>query len=68
LESTLPEVLILKPLKVPLDSTLFEKRGGGYPVIVNQISDKEICPEEHRDEGSLLGMRSPFGGSHTMCG
>ncbi len=22
--------------------------------MVNQISDKEICPEEHRDEGSLF--------------
>ena len=22
--------------------------------MVNQIFDKEICPEEHRDEGSLL--------------
>jgi hypothetical protein len=28
----------------------FEKRGRGWPVIVNQISDEEICPEEHRDD------------------
>jgi hypothetical protein len=34
-------------------SALFAKntRGGGG---VNQISDEEICPEEHRDEGHLL--------------
>ncbi len=28
--------------------------------MVNQISDKEICPEEHRDEGPLL---NPIGGT-----
>ncbi len=28
--------------------------------MVNQISDKEICPEEHREEGSLLNpLRMP---------
>ena len=38
----------------PLDATLTKNRGGG-PVIVNQISEKEICPEEPPavgDEGS----------------
>jgi hypothetical protein len=33
--------------------------------MVNQISDKEICPEEHRDEGPLFapdeGCLSPQG-------
>ena len=31
-ESTLSEVFILKPLKVPVKSTLFEKQGGGWPL------------------------------------
>ena len=43
----------LTALLNPLDTTLTKNIGGG-PVIVNQTSDKEICPEEHRDEGSLL--------------
>jgi hypothetical protein len=30
-------VLILKQLKVPLESITFEKQGGGYPVMVNQV-------------------------------
>jgi hypothetical protein len=33
-------------------NTYEEHRGRGG-VIVNQIPDEEICPEEHRDEGSL---------------
>src|ERR1700737_133983 len=33
--------------------TLCEKNGG-WGVMANQISDEEICPEEHRDEGPLL--------------
>ena len=37
----------------PSESTLTQNTGGGG-VMVNQISDKEICPEEHRDEGPLL--------------
>src|SRR6266850_4917586 len=28
--------------------------GGGGGVMVNQLSDKDSCPEEHRDEGSLF--------------
>src|SRR5260370_17575810 len=32
----------------------YEKEGRGWPVIVNQESDKDSCPEEHRDEGSLF--------------
>ena len=39
----------------------YEKQGRGWPVIVNQKSDKDSCPacpdpvgEEHRDEGSLF--------------
>src|SRR5258708_4480389 len=32
----------------------YEKQGRGWPVIVNQESDKDSCPEEHRDEGSLF--------------
>jgi len=37
----------------PLDATLMENMGGGG-VMVNQESDKDSCPEEHRDEGSLF--------------
>ncbi len=29
------------------------KNMGGGGLIVNQIPDEGICPEEHRDEGSL---------------
>jgi hypothetical protein len=36
-ESTLLQVLILKQLKVPLESIAFEKQGGGYPIMVNQV-------------------------------
>jgi hypothetical protein len=36
-ESTLLQVLILKQLKVPLESITFEKQGGGYPIMVNQV-------------------------------
>ncbi len=36
----------------PLDATLTKNTGRG-PVIVNQESEKDFCPEEHRDEGSL---------------
>jgi hypothetical protein len=36
----------------PLESTL-TKNVGGRGVMVNQISGKEVCPEEHRDEGSF---------------
>ncbi len=32
----------------------YEKQGRGWPVIVNQESDKDSCPEEHRDEGPLF--------------
>jgi hypothetical protein len=49
----------------PLDATLIKNRGGGVPVMVNQISDKEICRacpehlgEEHRDEGSASSSHS----------
>jgi hypothetical protein len=30
------------------------ENGGGGGLIVNQIPDEGICPEEHRDEGSLF--------------
>jgi hypothetical protein len=30
----------------------YAKSGGGA-IIVNQLSDKDSCPEEHRDEGPL---------------
>jgi hypothetical protein len=36
-ESTFLQVLILKQLKVPLESIAFEKPGEGYPVMVNQL-------------------------------
>src|SRR5260370_13681387 len=41
----------------PLDATLTKNRGWGA-VIVNQESDKDSCPEEHRDEGSLPRVTS----------
>ena|SRR5467141_3627089 len=41
----------------PLDATLTKNQGVG-PVIVNQESDKDSCPEEHRDEGSLPRVTS----------
>src|SRR5260370_8083923 len=31
-----------------------QKHGGRVPVMVNQISDEEICPEEYGDEGPLF--------------
>src|SRR5258708_5561571 len=36
----------------------YDKQGRGWPVIVNQESDKDSCPEEHRDEGSLVTVSS----------
>jgi 16S rRNA (adenine1518-N6/adenine1519-N6)-dimethyltransferase len=39
----------------PLVATLTKNRGVGG-VMVNQISDKGICPEEHRDEGPLFTL------------
>src|SRR5713226_2090697 len=36
----------------------YEKEGRGWPVIVNQESDQDSCPEEHRDEGSLVARSS----------
>ncbi len=36
------------------------KKGGEGGVFVNQESDKESCPEEHRDEGSLLISQEGF--------
>src|SRR2546422_9522346 len=38
----------------------YEKRGRGRPVIVNQESVKDSCPEKHRDEGSLLNAKKHF--------
>jgi hypothetical protein len=29
----------------------YGKQGEGYPVMVNQKSDEDFCPEEHRNEG-----------------
>ena len=37
----------------------FEKRGRGWPVIVNQESDKDSCPEE--SAAALAPSESPFG-------
>ena len=37
-----------------LDATLMKKQGEGGPAIVNQESEKDSCPEEHRDGGSLF--------------
>ena len=42
------------PALTHLNATLTKNMGGRGGVMVNQISDKEICPEEHRDEGPLL--------------
>jgi hypothetical protein len=38
----------------------YEKGGRGWPVIVNQESVKDSCPEKHRDEGSLLSVNKHF--------
>src|SRR5260370_10970817 len=38
----------------------YEKGGRGLPVIVNQESVKDSCPEKHRDEGSLLNANKHF--------
>ena len=41
-----------------LDATLMKKQGEGGPAIVNQESEKDSCPEEHREEGPCcLGVR-----------
>jgi hypothetical protein len=53
LESALIEVLIPENLKLFGMNTYKKYRGGGG-LIVNQIPDEGICPEEHRDEGSLF--------------
>ena len=37
----------------------YKKQGGGVPVIVNQESDEDSCPEVHRDEGTLCGTAIP---------
>src|SRR5260370_22318043 len=38
----------------------YEKRGRGWPVIVNQESVKDSWPEKHRDERSLLNAKKHF--------
>jgi hypothetical protein len=43
-----------KALYPLLKSTLLKNRGRGWPVIVNQKSGKDFCPEEHRDERTSL--------------
>ena len=48
-----------KSLSKQTTSTLFrvidlQKTQGEGRVMVNQLSDKDSCPEKHRDEGSLL--------------
>src|SRR5260370_394742 len=40
-------------LAKPFRCNTYKKHGAGVSVMVNQISDEEICPEEHRDEGPL---------------
>src|SRR5260370_680323 len=42
-----------RELKTVWNQHLQKNRGEGG-LIVNQISDEGICPEEHRDEGSLF--------------
>src|SRR5712664_1285375 len=34
----------------PFRCNTYKKHGVGVPVMINQISVQEICPEEHRDE------------------
>src|SRR5258708_6015232 len=43
-----------KQLYLPLESTLMKKRGRGVQLLLTRISDKEFCPEEHRDEASFF--------------
>jgi len=38
----------------PLDSTLTKAPRGEGSIIVNQISDEEICPDERSEEGPLF--------------
>src|SRR6266849_5740731 len=63
LDATLPSTLVcvankgLREIVSPLDATLAKNRGVGA-VMVNQESDKDSCPEEHRDEGSLPRVTS----------
>ena len=38
----------------PFRCNIYKKHGVRVPVMVNQISDEEICPEEYGDEGPLL--------------
>src|SRR6266446_4207083 len=52
----------------PLDATLTKNQGVG-PVIVNQESDEDSCPVEHRDEGSLprVTSRKSWITKHEIC-
>src|SRR5712692_8475923 len=43
-------------LAKPFRCNTYKKQGGGVPVMVNQISDEEICPKEHRDEGPVFSL------------
>ena len=60
LESTLPippVTVLSKPLiaaRFPLESTLTKKPRRAGAIIVNQISDEEICPDERSEEGPLF--------------
>src|SRR2546428_691093 len=45
-----------KQLYLPLKSTLVKNRGRGGRLLLTRFPMKEICPEEHRDEGLLLAL------------
>ncbi len=53
LESTVTQVFIPLHLNFPRINT-YEKPGGRVLIIVNQISDEEICPDERREERPLF--------------
>src|SRR5258708_36843255 len=43
-----------KQLYPPLESTLMKKGGRGVQLLLTRFSDKEFCPEEHRDKASFF--------------
>src|SRR6266567_911938 len=44
----------------PLESTLMKNGGRGVQLLLTRFPMTEICPEEHRNEGSLFNDRKHF--------
>ncbi len=49
-----------KQLYPPLESTLMKNGGRGVQLLLTRFPMTEICPEEHRNEGSLFNARKHF--------